>query len=742
MATILEPEPKSAVHRNVFTLPQFDEDDEPELAARSRGIDLRSLAMSIRANAIPIAAIMGSVLLLAVLVTLLQTPQYTAKATIQINSQSDRVLGQTGDVEQEAVNYFDQDRFLQTQLDILQSRGLAQRVSQSLKLQSDPAFFKAMGISAPDASTRSGDVQEEVIAELRSHLSTELPRNSRIAAITFTSADSGLSARIANAFADEFIASNLQRKFDSSAYARNFIADQLANAKTRLEGSEVALNNYARQNGLIRTRVAASPADGDSRLQGSSVTTASLMQLNEAANNARTQRIAAEGRWQALSGSGALNSPEVLSNPVVQQLLEQRADVQGKLQQERAKHLDDHPAVIQLKAQAAAIDQQLHALIASVRASVKAQYDAAITSERQLQGQVASLKTATLTEQDRSVQYNLLAREADTNRTIYDGLLQRFKELNAAAGISASNLLIIDRADIPSAPSSPSLVKNLLIALAFGLVVSALMVFLRDQFDDSIRVPEDVEQKLNLSLLGVVPRALNNPGAELADPKSAVSEAYNSLGGRLLYSTGEGLPETLLVTSAQPTEGKSITSLAIAGTLARIGKRVVLIDLDLRRPSLHRNTGADNARGMSTLLTSQEPVDSVLVPTGQNGLTIITSGPTPPSPAELLASPRIQAIVDELVSRFDVVVIDSPPVLGLADAPLLAALADGVVMVVEAGRSRRGALKASLRRLRGMRAILLGAVLTKFDPKKSANRYSDYYGYEYYHEDEPATGRA
>ena len=651
------------------------------------------------------------------------------------------MLGQAQENQQE-VNFYDQDRFLQTQLDILQSRGLSERVAQRLKLQGDPAFYKAVGLTQPASGATTTSAREQVIAALQDNLSVELPRSSRLASIRFTSTNAELSARVANAFVEEFIAANLQRKFDSSSYARSFVAQQLAEAKSRLENSEVALNGYARQNGLIRTRDAA-VGDGDKAQTGGSITTASLLQLNEAANTARAARIAAEGRWQSVSGAGALNSPEVLSNPTVQQLLGQRADVQAKLEQERVRHLASYPTVVQLRAQATEIQRQLNALVGAVRNSVRSQYDAAQTSERELASQVAGLKTATLSEQDRSVQYNLLAREADTNRTIFDGLLQRFKELNAASGISASNLLVIDRADVPVHPSSPSLFRNLALALAAGIILSALVVLFRDQFDDSIRVPEDVEAKLGLPLLGVVPRVAENAAAsELADPKSSMSEAYASLGGSLLYATAEGLPHTILVTSAQAAEGKSITSLAIAGNLARIGKRVVLVDLDLRRPSVARSIGADNARGMTSLLTGQDTIESVLVQTDEPGLSIITAGPLPPSPAELIAGPRLQAVIDDLAARFDVVVIDSPPVLGLADAPLLSALVDGVVIVIEAGRGRRGALKASLRRLRAMRPIMAGAVLTKFDPRKGANRYSDYYGYAYYGDDETRSGRS
>jgi capsular exopolysaccharide synthesis family protein len=694
--------------------------------------NLRLVFAAIRRNMLMIGGVVLAALLLAVLVTLLETPRYTATATVQINDVADQVLGQDQDHGQESINAWDTDRFLQTQVDILNSRGLAERVAHSLKLASDPKFFKAMGVDPPSADASRKAVQEEMTGLLHANLTTDLPHNSRILPIKFTSTDPAESASIANGFAKEFIAANLQRKFDSSAYARNFIADQLADAKTRLAHSEVALNDYARQHELIRTRDALG-ADQSQPQQGDSVTTASLIQLNQAANDARAKRIEAEGRWKTISSGSPLSSTDVLSNASVQNLLTERADLEAKLKQERAKHLENYPSVIQLKAQLDETERQLTALVDNVRASVKAEYDAALAAEQQLEQQVASLKADTLAEQDRAVQYNLLAREADTNRTIYNALLQRYKELNAAAGISTSNISVIDTAEAPLSPSSPKLLINLVIALVLGVGLAALVVLFRDQFDDSIKVPEDVESKLNLSLLGVIPMVDETLDHDLADPKSALSESYSSLGGALLYSTRQGLPQVILVTSAQPSEGKSTTCHAIASGFARIGKRTVLVDLDLRRPSQHRVAGVDNERGVSNLLTSNAPIASVLADSNQQRLKLITSGPLPPNPTELIASTRTQAVIDELAGMFDVVVIDSPPVLGLADAPLLSALVDGVVLVVEANRSRHGTLKASLRRLRAMRPILLGAVLTKFNPRKAANRYySDCYGYEYY----------
>lgn len=457
------------------------------------------------------------------------------------------------------------------------------------------------------------------------------------------------------------------------------------------------------------------------------------MQLNAEASQAQARRIAAEAKLKSINSKSLLSDRDALQNPAVQNLFTERARVEAKLEDELTRHLDGHPNVRQLRAQLKSIDDQLMLAAQNVRSAARAEYEAALATERQLKAQVDALKAATLNEQDQSVQYNLLAREADTNRALYDGLLQRYKELNASAGISTSNISIIDRADPPMMPSSPNLLKNLAYALLAGLGLAALTTFLRSQFDDTVRVPEDVEHKLELPLLGVIPKARDgDPDAELADPKSPVSEGYNSLRGALLYSTSHGLPRSMLVTSSQPSEGKTTSSFAIAQGLARMGRKVLLVDVDLRRPSIHRRLSLDNEQGMTTLLTSQASIESVTKDSGHAGLTVITSGPIPPSPTELIASTRMEELIEELTTRYDVVVFDSPPILGLADAPLMSALVDGVVFVIESERARRGSLKASLRRLRTMRPMLLGAVLTMFDPSKAGHRYSEYYGYEYY----------
>ena len=718
--------------RDVQPTHAVDLHDEPEVfQTMARGsLDLRYIAAAVRSNLLLIGAIIVVVLGAALIMTLLDTPRYAASATIQINDSSDRVIGENDDQTAQQSNLYDVDRFLKTQTDILRSRGLAQRVALKLKLQTRPEFFLAMESKSPGSGATAEAVRNEVVNLLQSSLKVTLPRDSRIVTISFESADPSMSAEIANAFATEFIQSNLQRKFDSSSYAREFVANQLAEAKQRVEQSERNLNEYSRSTGLIRTGDAAGEAEAET---GGSVTAASLLQLNLAANQATAARVAAEGRWRAISSVPLLSSREVLSNATVSGLMTDRATTQAELQRELSKHLDDYQTVREKQAQIARLDAELQSAAQSVRNSIRAEMLAAQGTEQALLAKLEGLKGETLREQDKTVQYGLLKREADTNRTLYDGLLKRYNELNATAGIASSNISIIDTAERPTVPTSPSLFKNLLLALVAGLGLAALTLFVRDQLDDAIRVPEDVESKLRLPLLGVVPKTIaRDPESEMADPKSPVAEAYNSLRAALLYSTSAGLPQVMLITSAQSAEGKTTTSFATATSLARMGRRVALVDADLRRPSLHRRFGLPNDRGLTDLLTSDQPVESAILTTPQDNLFVIASGPIPPSPTELVSSPRMEHVVQELARTYDVVVIDSPPILGLADAPALSALADGVIFVVESERSRRGSLKTALRRLRAMRPILLGAVLTKFDPTRSGNRYSEYYGYQYY----------
>lgn len=690
---------------------------------------IRHAMALVRRNLLMIGAIVAVAIAAAVILTMLQTPRYTANSTVEINEQTETVLGDELQKDSDDQSSWDVDLFLNTQLEILRSRAVAERVVQRLNLASNERFFAAMEMPSPGTLASDAERRETALGLVRGSFDVSLPRSTRIATLSFTSTDPVVSAEVANAYAAEFIQASLQRKFDRSSYARGFVAEQLEEARVRLEASERELNAYARQAGLIRTRDA---SNEDVQTAGS-ITAASLMQLNQSANVAQADRITAEARWNAERAQPLMSSQTVLSSQAVQTLITRRADVQSKLDTAKERYLPDHPSVRALEAELEAVNTSLTRAANEVRNSVRAQYLSAAAAEQRLRTQVRSLQGSTLAEQDRSVRYNTLAREADTNRSIYDGLLQRYRELNAASGITASNIAVVDQAQVPSSPSSPSLKKNVAIALLLGLALAGSIVFLRDQLDDRIRVPEDIEAKIGLPLLGVIPRTESpDPAEELADPKSVLSESYSALRTSLLYSTRNGLPGILLITSAQASEGKTTTSFATARGFARVGKRVLLVDADLRRPSVHKTLNMPNTKGLSSLLVGETDLEHAINPSVHEGLDVMTAGPIPPSPAELLSSPRMAAILEELDRMYDLVVIDSAPTLGLADSTELAALADGVMLVVEAERGRGHQLRNALRRLRGSNPVMLGVVLTKFNPKQAGNSYYSYYGYEYY----------
>lgn len=707
-------------------LPPRAAETEPDAAER---LDPHQLLALVRRNLVLIVLAIGGALAVGFLHTLLTVPSYAASARIQLEQQVERVL--PNEEVTQPPPAADTERFLQTQLDVLKSRSIAIGVAQSLKLFGNAPFHAAMGV--PDGAGQTGPVERErVIGLLRGNLGVDLPRNSRIVSLSFGARDPRMAAAVVNAYAQVFIAANLQRKFSSSAYARDFLAGQLVETKARLERSERELNAYARAAGLIAARppLGATGAGGTTSAQ--SVTTASLTQLNDAFNAAKAARIEAEQRWRAAAATPLLSLPDVLASGAVQALLQQRALLTADLRQARERYRGDYPLLQEKTGQLAEINAQIGQLAGAVRASIRNRYQVARNQERSLAQEVQGLKQSTLSEQDRSVRFTILSREVDTNRTLYDGLLQRFKEVSAAAGIASNNISVVDIAEPPLGPSSPRPFFEMMVALIAGLVLAAVAVLVREQVDDVVRSPADLERKLHLSSLGVVPRLPTGDdiGMALHAPKSGIAEAYNALRSALLYSTADGLPRSILVTSTQAGEGKSTTSIAVAAGFAKLGRRVALVDADLRRPSLHKMLPDAPARGLSDLLIGQAAIAEVAAPSVDEGFWLIAAGPLPPNPTDLLSGPRLAEVVRGLEESFDLVVIDGPPVLGLADAPMLAANARAVLFVIEANRGLRGRTKSAIRRLRLNHARILGALLTKFEARKAG--VDQYYGYSYY----------
>ena len=655
----------------------------------------------------------------AIIWSLLTTPVYRAWVTLEANPPTVSVSEeQTREREASIGNPYD---FVATQVGLLSSKSVAQRTAQELNLANEPAFVEQEG----DASERL----KTAVAQIQDGLKVVPPTEGQLIKFSYHSTSPQLAAQIANGLADSFINTALQRRYEASAYARNFLERQIAKTRSDLERSERSLVAYAQAQGIINTGVAADgkPLSGDAgSLQGES-----LITLNKALADATARRVAAEGAYRQSLATGPTS--EVTAS--TQALRQQRAQLEAEYQQKRTFMKPEHPEMLSLRSQISELDRQIareSAQMSSGRVNtLLADYRAALSAERALESRVAGLKGAVLNLRGRSIQYNILQREVDTNRSLYDALLQRYKEIGVAGGVGIAPVSIVDRADAPSFPYKPNLLLNLLFGMGLGLLGGIAAAVGLEFLNDTIKTREDVRTKLGLPCLGAVPKtaAKDTFVEDLKNPGSLVSEAYSAIVAALRFSTEDGMPKVMLVTSTQPGEGKSSTALAIAQNFARREKSVLLIDSDLRKPAFK---AATDKVGLSKLLTTEDRIDQHVVETQHPNLWLLPSGPVPPNPADLLSTGRIRRIIAEAKEKFDLIVIDGPPTIGLADSPLLSSAAGNVLFVVESGKTRTRAAIEALNRLEVTGTHVLGVTLTKASDSAGGYGYNRYgYGYGY-----------
>lgn len=668
------------------------------------------------------------------IVTLMMTPQYTADSTIEISREADQV---TNFQDVQNVNIADQE-FYQTQYGLLRARSLAERIAQELHFVDDPKFFALFGQKNDGAAFEV--VNGRYVASGRSmrlraagdilldHVEIAPTRLSRLVDIKFTSPDRGLSAKVANAWAGNFIQTNLERKIQATSYGRNLLQQQLSQLKQKLDESQRQLVDYASAQKIITL-----PAQtgGDEH----SLVADDLASLNAALSQATADRIQAEAEYRQ-AGTGGTTS-EALSNVAINGLRQKRADLAAQYQQLMTQFEPGYPAATAIKSQIDQLDRSISSEEKRVSGSLRTNYQQALQREQGLQDQVSHLKSSYLDLRRRSIQYNIYQQEVDTNKALYDGLLERFKQIGVSEGVGVNNVAIVDPADIPEKPSSPRLLINLALSLLVGLGLGAGLAFALEQIDEAITDPSDVERRLGLPLLGSVPKVDGDkPQNMLLDRKSELVEAYLAVQTSLSFATEHGVPRSFVVTSTRPAEGKSTTALALATMLARSQRNVILVDGDMRSPSVHHLGGVDHDRGLSNFLAGEDDINGLLFPMTEFGFAAMSAGPIPPNAAELLTGSRLSALISRLLERFDHVIIDSPPVMGLADAPLIATRVEGVVYAVESHGIRTTQVKTAIGRLHAANARIMGVVLTKFDARKAHYGYGYEYGYRYGREHE------
>jgi capsular exopolysaccharide synthesis family protein len=708
--------------------------DDIEAERGSPVVDLAEYVQVLWKYRVMVLGIFFAVLALGAIYTLLLTPIYRASVTLEIDREASKVLNSPADGLQPQ-ELPTGDEFYQTQYGLLKGRFLAERAVAALHLGDDPAALKLLGWHPPTfKSAQSAEDQRaaryrDAVSLVEKHITVAPVRASRLVRIEFDSRDPNFSSRVANTLAENFITANLARRFEAASYAREFLEQHLAEEKQKLEASERAAVAYAAQQQIIAIPIPQANGAPPTAVTESLVAS-NLSTLNGDLAVATNQRVLAEQHWRQAQTTPGANLPEVLADPTFQKLQQDRAKAAADYQQKLATYKPDHPTMRELKGQLTDLDRSIAAQISSTQKSIENQYETSVNQEKSLQIKVNQLKQAMIDLNNRSIQYNILQRDVDTNRTLYDGLLQCYKEVGIAGGVGTNNISIVDRALAPRKPAVPNVPLYLAVSAAVGLILGLGTAFVLDALDQGVNAPADIEARLHLPLMGMVPITARGvtPAQALSDPRSAISESVNAIRTALQFSTSDGVPRTLLVTSSRSEEGKTTTAASLATSFARLGGRVLLVDGDLRNPSLHRLLGVKNTTGLSRFLSGSASFEQVVQKAGEGSLSVVACGPLPPNPSELLAGPGLSVFLQQASDAFDLVIIDGPPVVGLSDAVSLAAAAVATLFVVEAVKVRRAAAREAIRRLEAVDARIVGAVLCKFDARNAA------YGYEYsYH---------
>lgn len=683
------------------TVVDFEDD-----ALDDDGFDLRSILQVLLARWpwVLAAGIIG--LLGALAYSLSSTPLYRTSATIELNPPTVSVLSTEDD---QVTGYSANDRsFLQTQYGLMKSRDLARRVVENLGLAQD---------TPEDASNQPLSERINNIADgLAANINVAPVPDSRLVNLSYNSANPAEAARIVNGYAEAFIQGSIDRKFDATAKTRDFLADQIRTTRERLNNSEQALVGYARANNIIL------PGGGEEGSEPTSLTSSSLSSLNSALAAAQQKRIAAEQRFRQ---AGAITENQAATAS----LRSEKAGLEAEYEEKSTFLGRDYPEMVRLQARIDALDKAIRDASGSASSGLGAEYRAALAEENALRARVNQLSGNVLDEQSLSVEYKALQREVDTQRSLYDALLERANQIGVVEGVGSPAGVLVDQARVPVVPYSPDIPRNLILGLLLGLGIGMAGAFLYETMTDLIKTADDVRDKLRQPLLGSIPRIKKDDDIADAvmDPISPISEAYGSLLTTLMFSTNQGMPKVLTITSASAAEGKSTTSLVLAKRLASSGKKVVLVDADMRRPSFVFDKKPD--AGLSQLLTGVGTPSDHIIRTQSSGLFILPSGPIPPNPSMLLNSHEMREMIRHIAANADHLIIDCPPTLGFTDSALVGSFSDGTLLVVESGRTRRRAALEAISQLQNAQNTILGVVLTKCP--KGLGAYDYNYGYYY-----------
>lgn len=709
-------------------------------------VHLRDYLMVFRKRYWVVVALFLIVFVSTAVFTFTMRPVYRSTVTIQINKENPQIVDFK---EVFSVNTSDTD-YYQTQYKILESRSLARRVIEELNLSVHPEFssgsgaFSGLGkrvfgfFSFKGKGFSGQEVREDgLVNQFLSRLSVEPVRNSRLVRIHFESHFPELSSKVCNHLARVYIQRNIEARFMATEEARKWLLSQLDDLKAKVERTDEELQSFGTRHGIISFE------------ERENVALQRLNELGVALTKAESDRMAKEALYrQTVEGDFDTLVP-ILENKLIGDLRQSYIQLESQYMKLLETFKPDYPEVVRLKKQLEVLQGRIRAEVDRVVAGIRSDYESALQKERLLRKAFEEQKVRVMQMKEKEIRYNILKREADTNRELYQGLLQRAKEAGISAGIMTSNIQVVDQAEVPTRPYRPNKRMNLLLGALVGFFMGVGFAFFLEYMDNTVKTPVEVEQFFRLPSLGIVPmlsggerKQVENGDSYLMElithnhPRSMVSEAFRNIRTSILLSFSGKPPKRIGVTSPNPGEGKTTTAINTAIALSQTGVKVLLIDADLRRPKIHRVLGFDNGFGLSNFLSGQVGLEDIIRETWIPNLFFISSGPVPPNPSELIGSSLFRKMLDELGGRFGHIVLDSSPVLGFADSLVLSTELDGVILVSLSGKTPRETLGRARDVLSQVNARILGVVMNGVNILRTHYGYYYYRYYRYYAEEE------
>ena len=681
--------------------------------------------------------------------TLKKKPIYEGKVLIEISPEQPNVLNFQEVLQLSSV---DIDSYRETQYKVLQSRTLAEHVADDLKLYRYPEFYKGsllFGLiqtnpdkiptaSDPEPTDHSMAAYRNTLGHFIDNIDVNPVRRSNLVEVSFYSEDAEMAARIANRLAEDYITDNLQVKWDETNKASDWLQGQLVGLKAKLEKSDGALQSYARTNSIIFVE------------EKQNLVNERLKQLQAEYTKAQAERFEKESVYNLVQAGRVQDLPGTLENRLIQDLSVRLAELQREYAQMTATVKPEYPKAIALKKQIDTIQASLDRQKKNLSQSIVDSYRTALAREKLLGDALDEQKKVVNDIAEKSIQYNILKREVDTNKALYEGLLTRMKEATVSAGITASNIRVVDAAEISKSPVKPRVALNLALGVMLGVAVGVGLALFQEYLDNTLKTADEVERLLRLPSLGLLPDFSSNGANKTTSENLAIvnegnngalapgvqtgreaTEAYRTLRTSILLSANP-VPKVLLITSALPSEGKTTVAVNLGATLASLGSKVVIVDCDMRRPCCHRSTGVQNRPGFVRCLTGHvEMTDAILSVPGVPNLSVIPCGPIPPNPAEVLSSPVTTDLLRRLRSEFEYVLLDSPPLLTVSDSRILSTLTDAVVLVTRAYTTPFDLVRRARGLLYNSGARILGVALNSVDAYKQGRSGYGFYRYGY-----------